>query len=51
MEVDLDFLGLVILHNTLKPQTIPIIKQLQKANIKCIMATGKQKTRLGFEIL
>ncbi|CAH0388711.1 unnamed protein product [Bemisia tabaci] len=40
MEVDLDFLGLVILHNTLKPQTIPIIKQLQKANIKCIMATG-----------
>ena len=39
-EKDLIFLGLVVMQNKVKPQTAPVIAELHKANIRCVMATG-----------
>lgn len=40
LEVDLSFIGLIILQNKLKDKTIKSIEILHNANIKTIMATG-----------
>lgn len=40
LESNLTFIGLIILQNKLKPQTIPALKTLKEAHIKTIMATG-----------
>ncbi|XP_006819618.1 polyamine-transporting ATPase 13A3-like [Saccoglossus kowalevskii] len=40
VECELIFLGLLIMQNTLKPETTPIIQQLKKANIRTVMVTG-----------
>jgi len=40
MECQLEFLGLLIMHNTLKSETTPVIRQLRNANVRCIMVTG-----------
>ncbi|XP_014244199.1 probable cation-transporting ATPase 13A3 isoform X1 [Cimex lectularius] len=40
LENDLEFLGLLIMRNTLKEQSAPVIRQLQQARIKCLMLTG-----------
>jgi cation-transporting ATPase 13A2 len=40
LEQDLNFLGLVILQNNLKRDTIPTIKELKEANIDSVMVTG-----------
>ena len=40
IEKDLEFLGLIILENRLKPQSAPTIKILNSANIRTIMCTG-----------
>ena len=40
IESDLTFLGFLIMQNTLKPETTPVINQLKKANIRCVMVTG-----------
>ncbi|XP_035227612.1 probable cation-transporting ATPase 13A3 [Stegodyphus dumicola] len=40
VEKDLTFLGLLIMQNTLKPETTPVIKVLQDAKIRCVMVTG-----------
>ncbi|XP_042231974.1 polyamine-transporting ATPase 13A3-like isoform X3 [Homarus americanus] len=40
VECDLTFVGLLILQNMLKPETKPVICQLQKANIRTVMVTG-----------
>ncbi|CAH1775580.1 unnamed protein product [Owenia fusiformis] len=40
VEVDLLFLGLIIMQNTLKPETTPVINQLNDANIRTVMVTG-----------
>ncbi len=40
VECELDFLGLVVLENRLKPQTEPVIAQLHAANIRSVMVTG-----------
>lgn len=40
LEKDLEFLGLLIMQNTLKPETTPVIAQLQVAQIRCVMVTG-----------
>ncbi|PSN38736.1 hypothetical protein C0J52_15360 [Blattella germanica] len=37
---DLKFLGLMIMQNTLKPETSPAISQLHLAKIRCVMVTG-----------
>ncbi|XP_070560588.1 polyamine-transporting ATPase 13A3-like isoform X2 [Ptychodera flava] len=40
VECELNFLGLLIMQNTLKPETTPIIHQLKRANIRTVMVTG-----------
>jgi cation-transporting P-type ATPase 13A2 len=40
LECDLEFLGLIIMENRLKPQTTPVIRRLNAANIRTIMCTG-----------
>ncbi|CAH1110178.1 unnamed protein product [Psylliodes chrysocephalus] len=40
VEYDLDFCGLIILENKLKPQTSGIINILKNANLKVVMITG-----------
>jgi len=42
VECDLIFAGLVILENRLKDQTTPVIKELQGANMKIVMVTGRK---------
>ncbi|KAJ3657587.1 hypothetical protein Zmor_009376 [Zophobas morio] len=40
IECDLIFLGLLVMQNTLKPETTPVIKVLHNANIRTVMITG-----------
>ncbi|XP_063965786.1 polyamine-transporting ATPase 13A3-like [Lytechinus pictus] len=40
IECDLEFIGLIILQNKLKPATTPAIAELNEANIRTIMVTG-----------
>ena len=40
MEIDLDFLGLIIMENRLKPETHDVIVHLKESNIRTIMCTG-----------
>uniref|UniRef100_A0A0L8G8F6 Cation-transporting P-type ATPase C-terminal domain-containing protein n=1 Tax=Octopus bimaculoides TaxID=37653 RepID=A0A0L8G8F6_OCTBM len=40
VEHNLNFLGLLIMKNTLKPESAPVIKTLQAANIRSVMVTG-----------
>ncbi|XP_063370021.1 polyamine-transporting ATPase 13A3 [Cydia amplana] len=40
VECELEFLGLVIMENRLKPATTPIIRELKEANILVVMITG-----------
>lgn len=43
MEKNLNFVGLIVMENKLKPETTPVIKELREANIRCIMVTGEFK--------
>ncbi|XP_071502237.1 polyamine-transporting ATPase 13A3-like [Diadema antillarum] len=43
VETELRMLGLLILQNTLKPETTPIIAQLKEANVRTVMVTGDNK--------
>ncbi|CAG9762834.1 unnamed protein product [Ceutorhynchus assimilis] len=40
IECNLHFLGLLILQNPLKDETVPVITQLHQANIRTVMITG-----------
>jgi magnesium-transporting ATPase (P-type) len=40
IERDLEFLGLLVMENKLKPETTPVIENLQHCQIRTIMATG-----------
>ena len=40
IEVELNFLGLLILENKLKPITTSIISHLHEADIRTVMITG-----------
>ncbi|KAM5163819.1 putative cation-transporting ATPase 13A4 [Mantella aurantiaca] len=40
VESDLEFLGLLILENRLKPETKPVLQELSAANIRTVMITG-----------
>lgn len=48
IECDLQFLGLLIMQNTLKTETTPVIRQLKQANINCVMVTGTSFFTLVF---
>lgn len=43
MEKNLNFVGLIVMENKLKPETTLVIKELREANIRCIMVTGEFK--------
>ncbi|KAI1725903.1 haloacid dehalogenase-like hydrolase domain-containing protein [Ditylenchus destructor] len=40
IECDLTLLGLIVMENRLKPQTVGVIAQLNKADIRTVMITG-----------
>jgi predicted P-type ATPase len=40
VEKDLNFLGLLVMRNMLKPETTPVIDELKAADIRCVMVTG-----------
>lgn len=40
IECDLQFVGLIVLENRLKPQTVPVIRTLRNAGMKIVMVTG-----------
>ncbi|VDK65836.1 unnamed protein product [Gongylonema pulchrum] len=40
VESDLELLGLVVMENRLKEQTVGVIHQLNKAQVRAIMVTG-----------
>ncbi|XP_014665999.1 PREDICTED: probable cation-transporting ATPase 13A3 isoform X2 [Priapulus caudatus] len=40
LERELSFLGLLVMQNTLKPETTPVISELRKAVIRTVMLTG-----------
>ncbi len=40
VETNLEFLGLIVMENRLKPQSMPVIQCLKEANIRTIMCTG-----------
>lgn len=41
IESNLQFLGFLILQNAVKPQSYPVIRTLQNADIRTVMVTGK----------
>lgn len=47
MEKNLNFVGLIVMENKLKPETTPVINELREANIRCIMVTGVFKWVFG----
>uniref|UniRef100_A0A8D0G6A1 Cation-transporting ATPase 13A3 n=1 Tax=Sphenodon punctatus TaxID=8508 RepID=A0A8D0G6A1_SPHPU len=40
IECHMDFLGLVMLQNKLKPETLPVLAELRRACIRTVMVTG-----------
>lgn len=40
LENDLTFLGLIVMENRVKGETVPVIRQLKEANMKLVMITG-----------
>ena len=40
VESELQFVGLIVFENKLKPETAPVIHELQDANIRNVMVTG-----------
>ncbi|XP_069775899.1 polyamine-transporting ATPase 13A3-like isoform X2 [Narcine bancroftii] len=40
IEANMEFLGLIMMQNRLKPRSIPIISELQRAHIRMVMVTG-----------
>lgn len=40
VECNLNFIGMIVLENKLKPQTTGVIKTLKGANLKVVMITG-----------
>lgn len=40
VECNLEFLGLVILQNKIKPETAAVISELRDAGIRSVMVTG-----------
>ena len=39
VETDLVFLGFLVMQNTLKPETAPVIQELHQADIKTVMVS------------
>lgn len=46
-EMELEFLGIIVMENRLKPETAPVIEILRQAEIKIIMITGNKCNSLS----
>jgi len=46
VENDLEFLGMIVLENRLKPETEPVIGGLKGACMKMVMITGRKGKRI-----
>lgn len=42
LEMELTFLGLIVLKNNLKPNTTSVLQELRDADIRSVMITGKE---------
>ncbi|XP_028654053.1 polyamine-transporting ATPase 13A3-like isoform X1 [Erpetoichthys calabaricus] len=40
IECNMEFLGLIMMQNKLKPQSVPVLEQLRRACIRTVMVTG-----------
>ena len=47
-ESDLSFYGFLIMQNMIKPETTPIINELQNAGLRTVMVTGLKNKNLKF---
>lgn len=43
LEQDLSFIGLLAMHDSIRENLVPVIKEARQANIKILMATGDHK--------
>ena len=43
VESELEFVGLIVFENKLKPETAPVIRELHEANIRNVMVTGTRR--------
>lgn len=50
LENELEFIGLLILQNKLKPESTPVIQELHRAQILTVMATGRKIPRSFAEL-
>lgn len=41
IEANMEFLGLIIMQNKLKPETPGVLQDLHQANIRTVMVTGE----------
>lgn len=48
IETNLDFLGLIIMQNKIKPETAGVLCELQQANIRTLMVTGNRRAGDSF---
>ena len=48
-EKDLEFHGLIVLQNSLKAETVPVLSELHHANIRTLMVTGLQSFSFDVE--
>lgn len=40
IETNMEFLGLIIMQNKIKPETAGVLQELRQANIRTLMVTG-----------
>ena len=51
VESELQFVGLIVFENKLKPETTPVIHELRDADIRTVMVTGLCHIILAFSPL
>ena len=51
VESELQFVGLIVFENKLKPETTPVIHELRDADIRTVMVTGLSHIILAFSPL
>lgn len=48
IEINMEFLGLIIMQNKLKAETAGVLQDLHQANIRTVMVTGENTQSLSF---
>lgn len=44
LETNMEFLGLIIMQNKIKPETAGVLQELRQAHIRTLMVTGKHSS-------